>query len=215
MADGQSPLALPPNHLWPRVRWRPEFWFALVPFLLGVISFFLPLVSTSRSLARLQLWIGLPLTFGPLLVFIGIWGWSAIATVSARARDYERLYYVAENRGNELDFLKSDVYRIAHAWGGEIPLHLMRGRIIDGKLYLSIARGAESPLGVDDQIVVIHLADRLTMGMFKIVQVRDADYYAVATSAVDPVWLGQVREVGESSMFPNMVAIPVPEGGQK
>jgi hypothetical protein len=64
------------------------------------------------------------------------------------------------------------------------------------------------------QVEVIDYRDGKTMGRFRVTEVRQEEYYAEGISYVDPVWSGLVRERGETTVTPWMIAMHPQGGGQ-
>ena len=203
---------LPSQHPWPRLHWRPELWFTFVGSLLAFVVFFWPSISDSQSPVSSRLLIGIPLLLAPLLAPALLWLLATTRTVARRVRDYPRVHLAAVQELDDIDSLKSDVYAIALQRQEARALNILAATVVDGHLYLSLARTPDTLLAIDDPVAVIDQSDGLTMGMFKITQVREQDYYAVGTSGINPLWKGQVLQLGETTMFPNMVALAFREG---
>jgi len=215
MADHRWPPDPSAYYPWPRPHWRHEFWLTAIPFLLAFIVFFLPATASAELPVLLRFIIGLPLLLAPIIAPLVAWWWSVARMAISRIRGYPDLHRGAQQQDTDLLAIKADLYDVALSRQGAMALDLLRARVDDGHLYISIAKKTQAPLAVDDPVVVVDQTDGMIMGMFKVTQIRDADYYAVDTSGVNPLWKGQVFQQGEVSMFPNMIAVPLREGGQQ
>jgi len=51
------------------------------------------------------------------------------------------------------------------------------------------------------------------MGMFIITEKRDEVFYAKGIGHVDSLWMGEVKQKGETTITPFMIAVHVPRGG--
>jgi hypothetical protein len=63
-----------------------------------------------------------------------------------------------------------------------------------------------------DLVSILHKEDSMVMGIFKITEIREDAYYAVAHSSIDPVFGGFIRDRGSITIVPNMVATHIPQG---
>lgn len=72
----------------------------------------------------------------------------------------------------------------------------------------------EASLAVGDKVLVVDTADLYEMGTFKVVEKREKQCYAVGGHDVDSLWLGELRETGETSVVVEKVAILVEQDGE-
>ena len=66
---------------------------------------------------------------------------------------------------------------------------------------------------VGDIVDVLDQDDNKFMGRFKVTESRENDYYAEGIINIDALWLGYVRQQGETTVIPHMVAICIHKGG--
>lgn len=132
-----------------------------------------------------------------------------------RIQGYPALHQGAIAQHNDMLALKADLYEFALRRQSAPALDIIRAKVRNGHMYISIGKKEQLALDVEDPLVVVDQTDGMMMGMFKVTQIRDAEYYAVDTSGVNPLWKGQVLQAGEVSMFPNMIVVPLREGGEQ
>ena len=80
------------------------------------------------------------------------------------------------------------------------------------KLYILLRKNSELNLNKGDPLLVIDKTDLTFMGQFEITEVLNTGYYAIGVKNIDSVWLGYMREKGETTMMPNIIAVYVPIG---
>jgi hypothetical protein len=194
--------SLPPRLEKPQWQWLPRL-LELVPFLLGFVLLFFPTLIDSW----VRWPIGVVLMSAPVSVPALIWLCKAGRVAFQRVRHYSCLYEYAQSTGADLTQAQRRIYgflqRQVETRASEITGACHR----DGKLYITLKKHRGRRLAKGDSLLVLDNEDGKLMGEFEVTEVRADEYYAVGVNAVDPVWLGRVRQQGETRMLPGMVAI--------
>jgi hypothetical protein len=66
---------------------------------------------------------------------------------------------------------------------------------------------------IEDRVEIIDTEDGMSMGQFKVTEIRTDVYYAEEIGHIDPVWSGYIRGKGETEVIPHMIAMHIPRGG--
>lgn len=199
---------------WPKVHWRVGVWFTAASTLLTVAVVIFPSLSGEtfdwyRVLLVVLVMVG---TFS--LASLVPWVVGAMLVVTRRVRYYPRQLeelkfverYLAEMRSAMADVLLNS------SQGS--PLEIAKAAYVEGRYYVVLRREVQHSLVKGDQVEVIDLRDTKTMGRFRVTEVRQEEYYAEGVSSVDPLWSGLVRERGETTVTPWMIAMHPQGGGQ-
>ena len=214
-ADPTHPESLPPELAWPRLEWRNEMWLALIPMLLAFLIFFWPELAAQESLHCLRLAVGIPMLLAPIWVPLLTWLFKAGAVLCRRVRSYPTLYRHARSETDRLDEMRRYLFTIARGISNSRSFEISRARWYDSRLFIVFTKSKSSTLNQGDTLVAVHTEDGRAMGVFEVTEVRDHEYYAVGTSNIDPLWLGYVRQHGETRTMPYMAAVHVFQGEAK
>ena len=186
-------------------------WLALMPFLLGFVLFFFPeLTANSPALVGLRLKVGVPLLLAPLLVPVIVWMGRTITVAAQRVKLYTQLHFVAAQALNDLEGVKRSYFDLA--WQkAQDKLEITKVAYLDGKIIIRVLKGKPCRVKQGDSLAVVHKEDSLLMGIFQVTEIRSQEIYAKGISHVDALWLGYIREQGETDMTPNLTAIHMPQ----
>ena len=198
---------------WPKLHWRATTYFTVVSGLLTILLFAFPGLSEGRF-DQYRILIAVLIIIFPFILFTGIpWLYRAIPTIVKRV-----IYYTEIRRGyleTKKDFTELQK-TMAEYLMNQIDCHKLEINLAgfkDGKIYLLLLRKSEVNVELGDIVEVIDSRDYMRMGQFKITEIRSEVYYAEEASHVDKLWLGYVKERGETKFSPNMTALHIPRGG--
>lgn len=198
---------------WPKLHWRATTYFTVVSGLLTILLFAFPGLSEGRF-DQYRILIAVLIIILPFILFTGIpWLYRAIPTIVKRV-----IYYTEIRRGyleTKKDFTELQK-TMAEYLMNQIDCHKLEINLAgfkDGKIYLLLLRKSEVNVELGDIVEVIDSRDYMRMGQFKITEIRSEVYYAEEASHVDKLWLGYVKERGETKFSPNMTALHIPRGG--
>jgi hypothetical protein len=204
---------LPPDLQWPQVRWRAEFWLAVVPFLIGAILLIFPGITQKSSISRA---VGIVCLLAPIVVPLLFWTYAAGRVVIRRVRFYPHLYQRVQQALADRENLGRAFYDLISQIRERNSFELCQATYQQGKLYIGLRKSRNKKLTLDigDVLHVVHKRDEKVMGRFLVTESLETEYYAVSTE-VDRLWLGYVQQTGTVTMFPNMEAIHFAQGGTK
>lgn len=206
--------ALPADLKWPKLQWRSKMCLAIIPFLLSLIVFFYPRLLQEAGLQQMRIALGISLLLAAVLVPTFEWLWRVGHVMHRRVYYYPQLYRRAQREIAELDQTKRYLYYLAQMIGAERTFEIAKAAYREGKLYIVVNKRGGAKLNEGDVLLAIHKKDALPMGWFKLIEVRDREYYAIGESSIDPVWLGFVQKKGEVEVMPHMAAIYLAQGGE-
>ena len=198
---------------WPKLHWRATTYFTVVSGLLTILLFAFPGLSEGRF-DQYRILIAVLIIIFPFILFTGIpWLYRAIPTIVKRVIYYTEIrrgYLETKKEFTELQKTMAE-YLMNQIYCHKLEINLAGFK--DGKIYLLLLRKPEVNIEIGDIVEVIDSRDYMTMGQFKITEIRSEVYYAEEASHVDKLWLGYVKEHGETKFSPNMTALHVPQGG--
>jgi hypothetical protein len=208
-SDEFKPQSLKPKLAWPRLNLRLELMLGIFSFLLAILVFYWPTPPQGNTLKQIRSAAAIIIFVAPILIPIAIWAVQIIITTVRRARYYSYLYEYIERQANEIEELKQSVSDILQKYPEISEIEIQAASYIKNQIYISV--DTKLSLHINDVIGVIDKYGTL-MGVFKITEKKKRVYYAVATSGIDPLWKGYIVENGHVTMFPDLVAIYVPQG---
>ncbi len=199
--------------LWPKLHWRATPYFTAVSVLIAIILFAFPGLSEGRF-DQYRILIAILIILLPFILFTGIpWLYRAIPTIIKRVVYYTEIRRVyLETKKDYTELQKTMVEYLMN----QIDCHKLEINLAGfkgGKLYLLLLRKPEVYIELGDIVEVIDSSDYMPMGQFKITEMRSEVYYAEEASHVDKLWLGYVKEHGETKFSPNITALHIPRGG--
>jgi len=198
---------------WPKLHWRATPYFTAVSVLIAIILFAFPELSEGRF-DQYRILIAILIILLPFILFTGIpWLYRAIPTIIKRVVYYTEMRRVyLETKKDFTELQKTMVEYLMN----QIDCHKLEINLAgfkDGKIYLLLLRKSEINIALGDMLEVIDSRDYMPMGQFKITEIRSEVYYAEEASHVDKLWLGYIKERGETKFSPNMTALHIPQGG--
>jgi hypothetical protein len=191
----------------PKIRWRSEFWLALIPFVLGGLGIFLP--QCPKILAILLL-------LAPLYLPIVEYAYNLGKVGIQRVKHYPKTHLIAQqaikDAGNcRIQYaqlaMKSDemkIFEITEATYNQFT-----------EMCLSLKKKRSPAVTHGDRFVVVDMSDQYLMGTFGVVDIQSQTIYVKAVEQLDPVWAGYVKASTRMTSFPNMRAILVTQGDVK
>lgn len=198
---------------WPRLHWRATTYLTTVSVLLAIVLFAFPGLSEG-TFDEYRILIAVLIILFPFILFTGIpWLYRAISTIVKRV-----IYYTEIRRGyleTKKDFTELQKTMVEYLMN-QINCHKLEIDLAgfkDGKIYLLLLRKSEVNIKLGDIVEVIDSRDYMPMGQFRITEIRSEVYYAEEANHVDRLWLGYVKERGETKFLPNMTALRIPRGG--
>ncbi len=197
---------------WPRLEWNSEMWLTLIPFVMSFVVFFYPKFAEDNRYEKIRFAIGLPLLFAPLYIPIIVWLWKLVGVGVRRILNYPQSRLQTENANCELFQLKQEIFRLVKNTRENIVFEIGKVAYHQNTIYIAVRWKKELELKRDDTLVVLHLDDGRLMGIFRVVEIRENEYYAQGVRHVDPLWSGYVREREEIGINPFLAAFYVPQG---
>lgn len=204
----------PPELNWPNFRWRVGIWLTIASTVLTFILFVFPELSQGKfDRERISLAVAVALL--PFVIVSAFpWLFKAGRIVGARAKLYPRLICIWKAQNRDLTEVRGAIAEFVQRSIEARTFDIDRACFTKGRLYVLVARKSGHEMVVGDTFEVVDREDNMSMGQFKVTEVRGNVYYAYGISHVDPNWLGYVQERGEVGVVPNIVAIQIAQGGQ-
>lgn len=199
--------------LWPKLHWRLTPYFTGVAVLLAIILFMFPRLSEGRF-DQYRIFVAILIILFPFIFFTGIpWLYRAIPTIVQRVIYYAEIRRVyLETRKDYKELQKTMVeYLMNQVECYKLEINLAGFK--DGKIYLLLLRKSGVNIELGDMVEVIDSRDYKLMGQFKITEIRSTVYYTEESRYVDKVWMGYIKERGETRLSPYMTALHIPRGG--
>lgn len=201
---------LPPRLEWPKLDWRLELRLGIASLLLGIAALFVPLPVQYSNLTALRNIAVLAIVLLLLLAPLVDWAIQTGRTLIARADEYAVLYRHAIVLHEANERLRADLFQVLQGNEKHAELEIRQAVYLNKELYISVASTISLQEG--SLLRVLDKKDGKIMGTFKITEQRSTEYYAIETSTIDPLWKGFVVEHSPLMMFPNLVAVYVPQG---
>jgi len=198
---------------WPKLHWRATTYFTAVSGLLTILLFAFPGLSEGRF-DQYRILIAVLIIIFPFILFTGIpWLYRAIPTIVKRVIYYTEIRRAYLETKRDFTELKKTMVEYLTNQIDCRKLEINLAGFKDGKIYLLLLRKSEVNIEIGDIVEVIDSRDYMPMGQFEITEIRSEVYYAEEASHVDKLWLGYVKEHGETKFSPNMIACHIPRGG--
>jgi hypothetical protein len=203
-----------PNLTWPRFHWRLSSWLTIVSVLLAAIFLLFPSISEGKSIIE-RILLGVIIALSPLILFSLVpWLYASGIVIVGRIRYYPKLSELLKIEQRDLTEIRNVMAELVQKLFKANTFEIQKAAFTNGKLYIILRKKTNSGLDIGDSVEVIDDKDGMSMGQFVVTEIRDEVYYAEGISHVDRLWLGYVREKGEITVIPHMVAIHIPHGGQ-
>lgn len=193
---------LPPPLEWPKLKWKFEWWWAFISYVLAFIVFFFPQLPIIFKLI-----IGVLLLLAPFLAPILIWVWRKTKVAAKRVKFYPSLNTRAQQSVTDNLQLRRSYFDLIMHYTDERRFEIITAGHINSKLIIAVRKRITPKVSRGDLFDVIHKEDGLLMGNFQVTEIRSQEIYATGISNIDPVWLGHVRQMGEVKLIPNLVAV--------
>lgn len=213
-----------PELWWPKFKWHFNVWQTIVLAWLAYVLSVFPGMMEGRS-AGYRVLVGVLIFLSVFLLIMTIqWLFTAGRTIVRRVIFYPKLMetYNVERRDlteinealteSNTELHKTGVYLLQNHFNAR-SFEIRKAAFTKGRIYILLARKSGYKMVVGDIVDVIDQEDNRFMGRFKVIELRENDYYAVGTGKIDGLWSGYVREQGETEVMPRMVAICIFEGG--
>lgn len=199
---------------WPKFRWRVRVavWLTIVSAVITSVIFLCPDLSAGRSVGyRVLLWI--LIIFSTFLLVAIPWFFTAGRTIVERVRWHPKLLETYNGERHELADMQKIVVDIVQNHIFARSFEIRKAAFTKGRLCILLARRSGYEMAAGYMVDVIDQEDNKFMGKFKVTELHENAYYAEEISNIDPVWLGYVRQQGETEVIPHMVAICIHKGG--
>lgn len=193
---------------WPKSGW----WLTAASLALGILAVFLKGFTDIKFLYQIALAIAI-VALSPIAIKLVIHLGRLLATLIRRLIIFgqllEELRQTTDNliRTQEtISFFRNNLLQTNF-------VEILRLQYFKQKLYLVVYRNQEKELEEGNKLVVLDTNDGLIMGYFNVTEVRRDEYIAEVNGSVDPLWMGYLRQTGESEMRvpANLVAILLPK----
>lgn len=203
---------LPPQVVLPTLNLRLEFMSSVVSLLLAVFMFYLPTPPQDQTERRYIYYIvGTIIVVIPLLIPIVVWRYKKDRATKQIIHDYPELFQYIKQQSLHVEELEKNFFEIFQRELLSKKCEIKKANYINKQIYISIY--SRFALQINDVIGVLSQEDNSVMGIFKITEKQKSNYYyAVATTEIDALWKGYIVENGEVTMFPNLVAVSLPQG---
>jgi len=161
---------------------------------------------------KYPLWIRytilLPLLLSPILVPNIIWLICSVMIILKRIICYPKLYNITVQKLSDIIKLKDSIIKLSESIESNNTFEITSATCYEKNLlYIAIRKNNNKKLEKFDNILTLDRKDGKIMGLFQITEVKENEYYAEEKSNIDPLWKGYVKQNGEISMIPNIIAI--------
>ncbi|MBD0370283.1 MAG: hypothetical protein ICV60_05570 [Pyrinomonadaceae bacterium] len=202
-----------PSLEWPQVQWRlGNNLLSIISSLFGLFIFIFPYLNEKEFPLKFRLLIGLPLLLTPVIIPIVIWLCGTGRVAYLRCIYYSPLQQRIQHHANELMDTKKALFSVVEHDIESREFEIMRAKYEQGKLYIALKRRKSPKLATGDTLIAIHKEDGLAMGQFEVTEERSGEYHAIGVKGIDGLWLGFMKEHGETALLPYMTAIYRPSG---
>jgi len=191
---------------WPRWKYPLKWYTVIVPLFLAPIAFIFPDLELKRRYIIAAL-----LIFSPIIIQTFLWLHKIILTIYKRTINYPNLYDIYKEISSNFDELKNLFFNEMINSRTKVS-EIIGAKYQRSELYIILKNNSELNLIEGNKVVVIDKKDSVYLGKFEITEVRDNEYFAVGVNNIDLVWLGYVRQEGETTMMPNIIAISLHSG---
>jgi hypothetical protein len=199
----------------PKISWRSEFWFALIPFVLSLILLAIPDLSRLGWYKKYGGLVATVLFVLPFLIPVTIWAVRSFAVMGKRIYRFPSLVAEIDKHREETRGIRQNISELLERISGQKIFDVSSASIgQNNSLYILLPKVKGVRLQKGNLIVVIDTNDGMAMGFFEIIQIRKSDYLAEGKSGIDALWLGFVKEQRNVNMLPYFAAVYVPQGGQ-
>lgn len=208
------------NHLllprlpWPTIEWRSEYLLGLIPFLLGLVPIFAPNLTDAFVYQSYRIHVGVILLLSPVIIPFLPWLLKCTMIIYKRATTYSRASNLVEDIYGQLIEIKTNIFDLFQS-SPHLSYEIRGASYYKGNIYISVRHDTGFGLSEGDLISVVDLQDAMILGVFKVIQVRSADCYAMASGFVDPVLSGYIRQQQQADMLPHVVAMRFEGGGEE
>lgn len=207
----QGMLALELNL--PKFEFKWNKWLGIISAIFSLFSFAFPFpIKSEDILVRIVIAICVLIVTFSLLTILP-WLFKAVKIMVKRVSVYPRLLNHHKKEQNELEETTRALTSYIQYFISTHSLKILRAGFVKEKFYIKVQRRAGYEVCINDMIQVIDLEDISIMGQFKVIELNEKFYYAEGISNLDLLWLGQVKNIGETSFFPDMISIHLPDGG--
>ena len=209
---------------WPKFQWRYKGSLSILSALLAFIPVGFPGLMVGIS-AGYRVLVGILIFLSTFLLVTAIlWFFEAVRTIVKRVSCCPKLMETYNVEQRELtvknETLMEENIELNKTLSDTLlnqikdrSFEIKNAAIIKERFYISLAHKLGYKVAEGDMVYVIDKKDSMFMGLFKVTELHDEFYYAEGIKSIDPLWLGYVRQWGETKMLPNMVAICIYEGG--
>ncbi len=199
---------------WPKFSWNVTKWFTIGSFVIGALLLIFPDWSEGKF-DEYRILAAVLIIMSPFLLFTAFpWILQAGFVTIKRVRRYTKLLEAYNAESSKLTELQKTMVAYLQNQINYNKYEIRLAAFKDGKLYILLPRHSVSRMALGDIAEVIDVRDSLPMGQFIVTEIRDEFYYAVGINHVDQVWLGYVRQQGETKFTPYLIAIHIPQGGK-
>jgi len=191
----------------PKIRWKSEFWLALIPFLLGALGMFLP--QCPKILAIL-------LFFAPLYCPIVEYTYNLAKVGVQRVKHYPKTHLIAQQAIKNAEDCRIQYVQLAMGIDERKIFEISEATYSHSiEMYISLKKKRNPAVTPGDRFVVIDMSDQYLMGIFEVVDIQSQTIYAKAVGQLDSLWAGYVKQTVRMMSFPKMRAILVTQGDVK
>lgn len=212
VAGHQSATELPKIFNWPKFQWRMGLLFTIASFLLTSILLIFPNLSEGRF-SCYRIFLIVFMIVGPFIIISVLpWLFKVVLTITKRVDYYPALLEISKTQQQDLTNMRNAIAELLQNIPKSITFEIKRASFTNGKLYI-LLRKSDGNMIIGDRVEIIDTEDGMSMGQFKVTEIRMDVYYAEEIGHIDPVWSGYIREKGETEVIPHMKAIYIPRGG--
>ncbi len=197
----------------PKFEFKWNKWLAIISAIFSLFSFAFPFpIKLEDILVRIVIAICVLIVIFSLLTTLP-WLFKVVKIMVKRVSVYPRLLNHHKKDQRTLAETTSVLTNYIQYFINTHSLKILRAGFVKEKFYIKVQRRAGYEVCVNDIIQVIDLENISIMGQFEVIELNEKSYYAEGISNLDLLWLGQVKKIGETSFFPNMISIHMPDGG--
>lgn len=178
------------------------WWFTVWGGVAALITFLFVSFSSVGLFARIII-TAFAFLIAPLGVSIFSYGYKLLCYIRKRLSVYDDLYIDWLTLNERLSKANETVLSLGSSVERKNVLELKRVHFFRDKLHVFIKKRRGLSLEEGQLIVVIDISDGLTLGYFRVSEVRQSEYLAQQEDdSIDPLWLGFIKNTGESEMYP-------------
>jgi hypothetical protein len=210
--DFSSDGELSEKYLWPKINWNLDFWFTLIPFILGFLLLFYPQIQVDKNLEKIRWLIGIGLLMFPLTATLVIWFVNIVRVIIRRNKDFKLYFNQFQDLNKEYIEYRDKISNAVVKLISSQSLQVSEAHFDDNEIYVVVKSSPQIELNNGIILVLYNAETEKTIGFFKVTSITAEYCQAKAYQGVDPLWSGYVREKKHIRFLANINAVVYSEG---